>query len=392
MRKAPATVLAKRASFSAANGVQEIFFTFETQPLESFEKETEHLYQEYLHQLEESNVPEDSLIFSRVFLSDIANQHLRFRESELFGFLEKGATSLVQQPPCFGGNLGLLAYHIHPVNPAGFRKHRPVKATLPHSSLLVRGSSYHLLFSGGISDPREFDAETQTNSVFDEYIQLLHQSGMNLLSNTVRTWVFVRDIDNHYKKMTEARKALFQHHGLTEKTRYIASTGIEALLDQEKTLVSLDAISVGNIKHEQMVRMEALGNLCPTNAYGVTFERGTKVVFGDRAHLYISGTASINTQGEVVYPGDISRQTTRTLENIEALLKPHQASLKDMKYFIVYLRNIKEARLAEKAFKKCIPEETPVLMVEAPVCRPAWLVEIEGVAVIPAFTHFPPFY
>ena len=42
---------------------------------------------------------------------------------------------------------------------------------------------------------------------------------------------------------------------------------------------------------------------------------------------YISGTASIDKYGHVLYLGDLEKQTNRLLENIEALLKELIVSL-----------------------------------------------------------------
>jgi hypothetical protein len=118
---------------------------------------------------------------------------------------------------------------------------------------------------------------------------------MTLRNNTVRTWIYVRDVDNHYAGMVKARRELFDKIGLTSQTRYIASTGIEGKSADPHSLLTMDALSIGNIKEEQIVRMEALKNLSSTSVYGVTFERGTRLLFGDRSHIHISGTASIDS-------------------------------------------------------------------------------------------------
>ena len=67
------------------------------------------------------------------------------------------------------------------------------------------------------------------------------------------------------------------------------------------------------------VYLYAPTHLNPTYEYGVSFERGTYVDYGDRRQVFISGTASINHRGEVVYPGDIRKQTERMWENVETL-------------------------------------------------------------------------
>ena len=95
-------------------------------------------------------------------------------------------------------------------------------------------------------------------------------------------------------------------------------------------------LAVLGLDQEQVHYMAALDNLCPTHDYGVTFERGTRVTFGDRSHFYISGTASIDNKGDVLYEGDVIRQTERTIENISALLQSCDADFSDMKLIVVY--------------------------------------------------------
>jgi len=215
---------------------------------------------------------------------------------------------------------------------------------------------------------------------------------MTLLDNAIRTWVYVRDVDNHYKGMVESRKAFFEQHGLNPDTRYIASTGIEGFAKEVNSIVSFDAFAINHLKKEQIVNMEALENLPPTIKYDVTFERGTRVKFGDRSHLHISGTASIDKYGEIMHISDIKKQTQRTIDNIKSLLSSHGATLKDMAYYIVYIRDFKDKNKVMEVIGKEIPKEVPLLLLEGAVCRPAWLVELEGVAIIPDSTEFPPFF
>jgi enamine deaminase RidA (YjgF/YER057c/UK114 family) len=62
-----------------------------------------------------------------------------------------------------------------------------------------------------------------------------------------------------------------------------------------------------------------------------------------------------------------------------------------MAYLVVYLRSFKDRDRVWEVLEKELPPDLPVLTVLGPVCRPTWLVEVEGVAVIPDHTGFPPF-
>ena len=121
-------------------------------------------------------------------------------------------------------------------------------------------------------------------------------------------------------------------------------------------------------------------HLNPTYEYGVTFERGTVVEFGDRSHAYISGTASINNKGEVVHVGDIKAQTYRMMENVNALLTEGNFSEGDIAQIIVYLRDLCDYDRVKRIISARYPQ-TPIVYTLAPVCRPEWLIEMECIAI-----------
>ena len=232
-----------------------------------------------------------------------------------------------------------------------------------------------------MDDSGDLDSFRQTNALFDEYNQYLNNNGLTLLSNSIRTWIYVRDIDNNYAGMVDSRLQYFIEQGLNKDTRYIASTGIEAKLHNVDTLVSFDALAISNLDSSQIKRMEAVECMSPTIDYGVTFERGTEVVFGDRSHYYISGTASIDKNGDVLYIGDPEKQTERAIKNIECLLINANCSLDDFMYIIVYLRDPSSITEVKNIVEDRFPNNLPIVFVEGAVCRPSWLVEIEGVLV-----------
>jgi enamine deaminase RidA (YjgF/YER057c/UK114 family) len=104
------------------------------------------------------------------------------------------------------------------------------------------------------------------------------------------------------------------------------------------------------------------------------------VKYGDRRHVFISGTASINNKGEVMYPGDIRRQTERMWENVEALLAEAQCDFSHVGQIAVYLRDVADYAVVKALFDRKFPR-TPKVILLAPVCRPGWLIEMECMAV-----------
>ena len=101
----------------------------------------------------------------------------------------------------------------------------------------------------------------------------------------------------------------------------------------------MDAYAVHGLETEQVSYLDALDHLNRTSEYGVTFERGTMVQYGDRRHIFISGTASINKYGEIVHPGDLSGQLDCLFGNIRALLAEADAGMHNVMQMIVYVRD-----------------------------------------------------
>jgi enamine deaminase RidA (YjgF/YER057c/UK114 family) len=377
--------------FAPDSGTEEHFFLIPAPAGgEDFGKILLDLKERYEQAVSAAGLPRESQIMCRLFLSDIANQYDLIAQSTLFPEISRGAFSLLEQRPCCSSHAVLLAYHLH--HPGQLlEKIIRIDSDNCRNSVFLRGAHYNLLLQCHYNGSQPVSVEEQTREAFEHLDNDLKLHTMELAENTIRTWVFVRDIDNHYQGMGDERRRFFQRHNLTEHTRYIASTGIEARLMTPSTLVSIDALSLKNLQPGQMQRMEAPSHLCPTSTYGITFERGTKLTFGDREHLYLSGTASINPRGEIVAPRDIVGQTRRTLANIAALLEPHGATIADLTHAVVYLRNSLDAEQVTRILEQEIPAQVPVVLVHAPVCRPGWLVEIEGLAVRKATASFPPF-
>lgn len=371
------------------SGADEYFIGIYSDDSMSFKEALDSIYGNYLAALKTLGLSDGSQIFTRLFVSDIANQKNEIEHSAIYKFLGRGAFSIGQQVPLNSGPISLFAYHVAGQT-VGKKKIFHVGSGWGNG-VRLEGANYDIFWTANLSTITKTSALEQSDDVLDVYNSFINDNGLTLLGSAVRTWIYIRDIDNNYQGLVDARTQYFELQGLTPKTRYIASTGIEALFKDVNSLVSLDALNVTNLDAKQIIRMEAPDHMCPTHNYKVTFERGTKIEFGDRRHLYISGTASIDKNGAVLYPSDVTRQTERAFENIDALLCPHGADINDFAYLVVYVRNIKEAKRVMAVIESRVKNPIPIFVVHAPVCRPSWLVEIEGVGVTPCSTEFKDF-
>lgn len=323
----------------------------------------------------------ETAVFRRLYVSDVLNQAASIRGSGLVRETSSGpvAISIVQQPPLPEAKLAMLAYHVESED--GLAKRR----LSPHHLLVEKHGLRHLWSTGLCAGVDEWPTPetTQTRGIFYNLIGALASQGANLRDHCVRTWVYLKDVDVFYPGMVVSRRELFEEHGLTSDTHYIASTGIEGACAHRFDLVAMDAYSIVDLGPQQISYLNDFDRLCATKEYGVTFERGTRIAYADRAHLFISGTASIDRAGKIVHPGDVLRQLGHTLGNVEALLRSGSASLADMMHLTVYLRDPTDFARVDAYLVDRFPD-LPVLTVQGAVCRPGWLVEVEGVAIAPS--------
>ncbi|MGA9060385.1 MAG: Rid family hydrolase [Terracidiphilus sp.] len=117
-----------------------------------------------------------------------------------------------------------------------------------------------------------------------------------------------------------------------------------------------------------------------------SFSRGMRIDLNGLTILLISGTASIDENGVSVHVGDLRAQVRRTFSNITGLLASEGCTWHDIVRTTCYLRDIErdyDAFNQERtAFYKeqgldPLPASTGI---QAILCRPELLVEIEAIA------------
>lgn len=310
------------------------------------------------------------VVFQRFFASDICNQMEAI--SGETAFFPASSMAFIQQISAMGKKLVAWMYLID------FHSAKPeISASKNRFRLLHNG--YRHFFATGLVSSLEGGSYDQTLDIFGQYIDMLRDEKMTLEANCVRTWIFVRDIDLYYQGMVKARNSIFEKEGLPAAGHFIASTGIEGQTAEPNGLVGMDAYAIGGIEPSQIHHLKGLSHLSPTRVYGVSFERGTAIDYGDRRHIFISGTASIDHHGTLLHPLDVAGQTRRVFENMGVLLAEAGASFGDVTSMIVYIRDP-----ADKDFIHCYLKDhyawIPFLVVRAPICRKGWLVEIECTA------------
>lgn len=337
-----------------------------TNPRLTYVDQVNYLMEAY-DQLMQGEMKGAVAVFKRFFVSDAANQanYLQVLHAER----SDCALSIIEQPPLDGTKVALWIY---------IQRGVQIKALANGIYEVKHGAYRHLWMAGACNQAS--NSEYQMRLLFNDYVMQLLENGCCLADNCIRTWIFVQNVDVNYEGVVKARNEVFATQNLTDKTHFIASTGIAGRHANPKVLVQLDAYAVEGIDKEQIHYLYAPTHLNPTYEYGVSFERGTYVDYGDRRQVFISGTASINNKGEIMYPGDIRQQTLRMWGNVETLLKEAECTFEHVAHLLVYLRDIADYTIVREMFEDRFPN-IPKVYLLAPVCRPGWLVEMECMAV-----------
>ena len=356
-------VRAEIAAFAPQGKIGEFHAILHVEPrCELFEGQLARIYEGERRLADLPRIAGSAPILKRYFLSDSTNQQPLMRQET------DCAVSVIQQPPLDGSKIAVWIY---------LQKGSKVANT--GGMIVAEHNGYRHLWKMGVHEHKG-DSAWQTESLLINYEEILENFGATLAGNCIRTWFFVRDVDTQYAGMVKARKENFREQGLTEQTHFISSTGIGGSPADTRALVQMGTYALTGFVPAQQRYLYAPTHLNPTYEYGVTFERGTVMEYGDRAHVFISGTASINNKGEVVHVGDIVKQTERMWENVSTLLEEGGAAFDDVMQIIVYLRDICDYPVVKAMFDRKFPD-TPHVITLAPVCRPTWLIEMECIAV-----------
>lgn len=365
--------------FNGQGGADEYHLALNPLKPAGFEVQADWLSRAYMNALDAIGIGVETAVFRRFFCSDLQNQSAILEKLRFSNHLNAGepcAVSLVCQPPGPPSKISLWAYHVR--NAAGTLDKIP-----ENNSLSFRRGILTHHWTTGVTCQTADTPYAQTLGIFEKYEKFLQAHGISLADNVIRTWFFIQNIDVNYRGFVSARKEFFAAHGLTEKTHFIASTGVQGSHSDLNAKVAMDACAISGLSPGQVRFLAAPEHLSSTSVYGVTFERGTSIDYRDRKHVIISGTASIDGKGDILYQGNVLRQLDRTIENIEVLLKQAGAALKDMASFIAYVRDPVDYAVISQQMQERFGD-VPVITVLAPVCRPGWLVEAEGIAVIPS--------
>ena len=341
--------------------------------------------------LDEAGAEMGDVILERVFFRDIGADFEPFAQIRLEAYRQAGviggklpAASYINQPPCQHGQafeLQIQAVIPHGGGTVSVESFPEIEPRVTQKVVQI-GAHRHLYImningagpDGAVAD----NFQKQVNQMFDKSVPMLKAHG-SPFPDVLRTWCYLAEIDRDYEQFNESRNEFFEQH---QVRRLPASTGIRARLYPSGALCSFNLYSLLNPEGVPIEIMHT-PTLNEADDYGSAFSRGMKVVLPEKTVMYISGTASIDERGDTVHQGNVEKQLQRTLLNIQELLKPHGSSFADVVQVITYLKRPKDYPVFRAIWEKWGLAGLPNTVVEAGVCRPDLLCEMEAIAIVP---------
>jgi enamine deaminase RidA (YjgF/YER057c/UK114 family) len=200
-----------------------------------------------------------------------------------------------------------------------------------------------------------------------------------------RTWFYLDDILSWYDDFNRARNDVFKSFGLlngSPESVIPASTGIRGS-NARGHRCTFDLLATRPLEGREL-SVERLRNPLQNEApdYGSAFSRGLSVATDRCRYFLVSGTASIDEQGNTVHAGDFDSQAKRTIDNIESLLASGGAVFDDICQASAFIKFPEDVERMHRILQQRGLESLPLVCTIEDICRDDLLVELDATAVI----------
>ncbi len=222
------------------------------------------------------------------------------------------------------------------------------------------------------------DREDQARRTFIDIEEGLKLAGMDF-DNVCRTWLYVDDILDWYREFNLTRDDFFSHRDIFEKL-VPASTGIGGANPYGASVIA-DALAIrGGDGYSIRPLPSPLQN--PALDYGSSFSRAVEITQPNSRSILVSGTASIDSEGNTVHIDTVSAQIDQTMRVIAAILESNNMQWSDVTRCIAYCKEAETAWIyADYLENNAIPS-FPTVITENDICRDDLLFEAEVDAVV----------
>lgn len=214
----------------------------------------------------------------------------------------------------------------------------------------------------------------QTLQTLDIINNILSSLNMNF-SNVVRTWFYLDQILEWYPEFNEARTKFYRENNIFN-TIIPASTGIGAS-NLHGTVLVASALAIRPKHSKVLISSVSSPMQCEAYEYKSSFSRAIEITYPVYRRLLISGTASIDEDGNSVHIGNLSMQIDQTMKVLDGIIKSRGYNWNDVIRSIAYFKNLTNYQFfRDYCLHKRLPE-FPVCLCESDICRDDLLFEIE---------------
>jgi enamine deaminase RidA (YjgF/YER057c/UK114 family) len=296
--------------------------------------------------------------------------------------------TFVEGRPCLGGGLaGLQVWSVEAGQ--GVRLEVVHEGGRAVGSLLVAPAGRALFLNAlqgrGAPDATSAGRVAWYRSMFEGADALLAGQGFSF-REVARTWLFLERLLEDYDDLNRARTGFFASRGLVSSGREVflpASTGIQGRSpDGAPGVLDVLAVSTPAGSRPALAPIRSTRQDSAFN-YGSAFSRGMHLGEGEGAPLLVSGTASIDRDGQSLHAGDVRGQILETYRDVAAVLEAGGARFASVATAIRYHKDPECWREHRQLAGAGHLPRFPAIDVYADVCRPELLFEMEAVALRP---------
>ena len=205
--------------------------------------------------------------------------------------------------------------------------------------------------------------------------------------DVVRTWIYISNILDWYDDFNAARNKFFTEHGIigngkshghAEQLYLPASTGIEGR-NPSNLPTTMDVFAVHR-SPESPIQVRPLYGTKQRSPlrYGSAFSRAVVIEEPESKLILVSGTASIDEQGNSVFIGDAEAQIRHTLQVISSLIEQEGAALQDLCETTLFFKRREDIAVYQTIAEELGIANIPSVNVVADVCRNELLFELDA--------------
>lgn len=351
----------------------EIYISATPKENKPLQKQAEEIFADIRDVLRSKNA---SIFQERVFSIKGATEVISQARAQMYGDIDDGVapTFLVGQEGISGPIAGVQVYAVSSNN-------RPETISIEGTTCgrIIRVQGRAQLTLSNISAQQFTKPSEQARGMLEKAESALKQFGADFLS-VARTWMWLSDILSWYDDFNQVRNQFFIERGAIKKggqQSIPASTGVGlGPANGGKCAMDLTAVlePPNSIQY-----LQAAGKQQSALEYGSAFSRACRATTLGAETVYVSGTASIDANGETTNIGDVTGQINTSIENVRAVLRDMNCRDEDVVQVVAYCKTAEVEKTFE-GLKSDIP--WPWVTAIGDICRPDLLFEIEAAAVL----------